>query len=485
VGNARFAIGPKLRMPSIQFQLSCYHFSKALRKRRLGFVDFGSHGRAGESVPVVRNPVESPEQTLRIWLASVGERPSSSTDPPERALRMSLLADAIVRGGGEVTWWSTAFDHTHKRIVTPKGMRYRVGPRYEVILTAGPGYRHNVSVRRLIFNFRTSRQIAQLATIEPKPDLILTSYPPIEVVSELAAYGRRHSIPTIADIRDLWPDIWLDAAPAAARPIAKLLLSPYFALSRSSLASITAITGMTDEFVAWGQARAGRTAGAFDRAFPFGYSLPTLTPDMIGLANQFWNELLENGKAQPALRLCLIGRIGERTGHDHVIEAVRLLPPEAKARVQLVICGVDLRQATAKYQVDPAIVYAGWVDQSKVITLMERSDLGIIPYPNTIDFQNSLSNKTIEYLAGGLALTTGLEGKVRQLIVDNNCGYLYASQSAPSYRNLLLEILADRQTLERRKKAARKLYQERFRADSVYGDFTDYLFEVVAAHRRG
>jgi glycosyltransferase involved in cell wall biosynthesis len=249
------------------------------------------------------------------------------------------------------------------------------------------------------------------------------------------------------------------------------------------LASITAITGITEEFVAWGLARARRAAGAFDRAFPFGYSLPILAPETIGLANQFWNELLENGKAQPALRLCLIARIGERTGPDHVIEAMRLLPPEAKARIQLVICGADLRQATEKYGSDPAIVYAGWVDQPKLLTLMERSDLGVIPYRNTFDFQNSLSNKTIEYLAGGLALTSGLDGKVRQLISENDCGYLYSDQSASAYRNLLLEILADRQTLERRKKAARRLYQERFRAESVYGDFRDYLFEVVAAHR--
>jgi glycosyltransferase involved in cell wall biosynthesis len=421
---------------------------------------------------------------LRIWLASIGERPNSSTDPPERALRMSLLADTIVRAGGEVTWWSSAFDHTHKRVVTPKGMRYRVGPRYEVILTTAPGYERNVSGRRLIFNFRTSRQISRLAALEPKPDLILTSYPPIEVVSEVAAYGRRNSIPTIADIRDLWPDIWLDAAPPAARPIARLILSPYFALSRSSLASVTAITGITDEFVAWGLARAGRTAGAFDRAFPFGYNLPILTPDTIGIANHFWNELLENVSAPHVLRLCFIGRIGERTGLDHVIEAVRFLPPEAKAQVQLVICGADLRQATAKYGNDPAIIYAGWIDQPKLITLMERSDLGVIPYPNTIDFQNSLSNKTVEYLAGGVALTAGLDGKVKQLILDDDCGYFYPEQSSSAYRNLLLEILADRPTLERRKKAARALYQKRFRAESVYGDFTDYLFQVGQAHRK-
>src|SRR5262249_17820310 len=364
------------------------------------------------------------------------------------------------------------------------GMRYKVEPRYEVILTGAAGYERNVSLRRLIFNFHTSRQFARLAALEPKPHLVLTSYPPIELVSEIAAYGRHHSIPTIADILDLWPDIWLGAAPAAARATAKLLLAPYFTLSRSSLASVTAITGITDEFVAWGLARAGRAAGAFDRAFPFGYSLPTLTPDTIGSANQFWNELLDNGKAPPALRLCLIGRIGERTGHDHGIEAIRSLQAEGKAGVQLVICGVDLRRATVKYGNDPAIIYAGWVDQPRMITLMERSDLGVIPYRNTIDFQNSLSNKTIEYLAGGLALTTGLDGKVRQLISGNDCGYLYSDQSSSAYRDLLLEILGDRQTLERRKRAARTLYQERFRAAAVYGEFRDYLFEVAAAPHR-
>jgi hypothetical protein len=93
-----------------------------------------------------------------------------------------------------------------------------------------------------------------------------------------------------------------------------------------------------------------------------------------------------------------------------------------------------LRQATEKYSSDPAIIYAEWVDQPKLLTLMERSDLGVIPYRNTFDFQNSLSNKMIEYLAGGLALTTGLVGKARQLISENDRGYLCSDQSASAYR---------------------------------------------------
>ena len=125
---------------SIQFQFSCYHFSKALRKRSAGPLSV-LEATTAPAIAFLLFAILSNRRSkpLRIWLASIGERPNSSTDPPERALRMSLLADAIVRAGGEVTWWSTAFDHTHKRVVTPRGMRYRVGPRYEVILTAAAG----------------------------------------------------------------------------------------------------------------------------------------------------------------------------------------------------------------------------------------------------------------------------------------------------------------------------------------------------------
>lgn len=419
----------------------------------------------------------------RIWLASVGERPNSSTDPQERAGRMSLLAEAIEKAGGDVVWWSSAFDHTQKRIVTPRGTRYRIGSHQEVILTNAPGYARNVSVQRLVFNFRTAREFAQRAVGEPKPDLILTSYPPIELVSKIATYGNRNGIPTIADIRDLWPDVWLDAAPAVARPLAKMSLSPYFALSRASLASVTAICGITDEFVTWGLARAGRQANRFDRSFSFGYSLPSVTSEEAALVDRFWNERLNTGTDRPSLRLCLMGKMGERTGHDHVIEAVRSLPPHAKAQVQLVICGADLRQATAKYGNDSSIVFAGWVDQPKLVALMNRSDIGVIPYRNSIDYQNSLSNKMIEYLAGGVALTTGIDGKIRRLIDENDCGYFYPDQDTDAYRALLLQILANKPALERRKQAARAVYEARFRGDAIYTAFATHLLALAAAGR--
>ncbi len=398
---------------------------------------------------------------------------------------MDLLAEEICARGGRVTWWSTTFDHRRKRDVTPRGDRYEIRPRYEVILTHAAGYKRNISIDRLRFNRATAREFASRAVSEPQPDLILSSYPTIELVSAVGAYGRARGIPTVADVRDLWPDIWVDVAPSVLRPFARALLARYFGLSKTALASVDAVSGVTDEFVSWGLRRAERSSTSLDRAFPFGYRVPSLSQAERDEAGSFWRTALHQNTYDPVLRLCFIGGIGVRTGIAHVVDAVLGLPDQIRKKIQLVVCGdgVDGQLTPLKQRAgrDPAVVFSGWVDQAKLMTLMDISDLGIVPFPNTVDFQNSLSNKAIEYLAGGLAIATGLDGKLRKLITDHNCGYVYANQDAASLAALLTDVARHPDTLAQRKVAARELFQREFRAEAVYSAFVDHLEDIAAA----
>jgi hypothetical protein len=107
------------------------------------------------------------------------------------------------------------------------------------------------------------------------------------------------------------------------------------------------------------------------------------------------------------------------------------------------------------------------------------SDLGVVPYHNTPDFQNSLSNKMIEYLAGRLAIITGLEGKLKRLIDDAGCGYTYASQDVEDLKRVIGKIVSERAELERRKAAARSIYEREFRAETVYGGFADHVAHIA------
>src|SRR5690349_4324310 len=62
---------------------------------------------------------------LKIWLAHVGE-PLPIDAKNERQLRMSLIARMLAQRGHEVTWWSSTFDHTHKRQRFPSNQRVDV-----------------------------------------------------------------------------------------------------------------------------------------------------------------------------------------------------------------------------------------------------------------------------------------------------------------------------------------------------------------------
>jgi glycosyltransferase involved in cell wall biosynthesis len=419
---------------------------------------------------------------VRVWIVSVGERPISSTNLPGRSGRMDLLVEQLCARGARVTWWSSVFDHRSKTDSTPHGMRYSARPGYEIVLMKGYSYQRNVSFQRLVFNYSMEREFRRLTKTEQPPDVILAAYPPIELVAAAGRYGHEQGVPTIGDVRDLWPDIWAEAVPRFLRGPAHVGLAPYFLSSRRALASMTSITGITEEFVDWGVRRAGRRRRTTDRAFPFGYKLPELSPSERAEANVFWQRLLHRptGDRPPPLRLCFMGSIGARTGIHHVIEAVAGLPSDLGKHVQLVICGDgDLAQIKQRIGNHPSVVFAGWVDHSKVLALMSMSDLGVVPYLNTPDFQNSLSNKMIEYLAGGLAIITGLEGKLRRLLHDAGCGYTYASQDVEDLKRALGKIVSERAELERRKAAARSIYEREFRAETVYGAFTDHVAHVA------
>ena len=107
-------------------------------------------------------------------------------------------------------------------------MRYSARPGYEIVLMKGYSYQRNISFQRLLFNYSMEREFRRLTKTEQPPDVILAAYPPIELAAAAGRYGHEHGVPTIGDVRDLWPDIWAEAVPRFLRGPAHVGLAPYF-----------------------------------------------------------------------------------------------------------------------------------------------------------------------------------------------------------------------------------------------------------------
>jgi glycosyltransferase involved in cell wall biosynthesis len=421
---------------------------------------------------------------MHVWLIQPGEPLPCDTDAP-RMLRTGMLGAQLLRRGHRVTWWATTFRHATKIQRAPANVTIEVSPGYELKLLRSPGYGSNISLRRLVDHRILGRRFREQARLERPPDVIHCSFPTIELAYECARYARSHDVPWVIDARDMWPDIYVDSAPKALRPLVRIALSADFRMTREAFRSATAVSGHAPAFVEWGLRKAGRAGTARDRDFPFSYAAEPPSERALSVANDYWRA---QGIAPDDQRfiVCFFGTFAERREVDieTVIRAARLLQAQ-RPNVKIVLCGAG--PASKHYEAMardlPNVVMPGWVDAAQIWTLMRLSHVGLLPYLPSPDFAASIPNKAIEYLSAGLPVLTCLRGGYLDSVLrEARCGVLYEEQSAESLSAAIAGIQSDPAALERQRSAAHALFESRFRHDAVFGQMIDHL-ELLA--RRG
>jgi glycosyltransferase involved in cell wall biosynthesis len=419
---------------------------------------------------------------LRIWLITVGE--PLPTDPgTPRLLRTGAFASFLAARGHEVTWWSSTFDHAAKRHRAAVGGLHHERPGLRVILLHGRDYPTNVCLARIGNHRQTAAQFAEFAPREPVPDLILSSLPTLELCRQAVDYGRCRGVPVVLDVRDLWPDIFLELAPRGFRWIARLVLGSHFELARSSCRDASALIGINPAFVDWGLRLAGRPRTPTDRDFPLAYDSSPPSTEALFKAARFWDGLgIREG--DPCFRLCFFGAISRQFDLETVLAGLRLLLRQGVG-VQAVFCGAGdrlNRHRRASESLGPAVVFPGWVDGPAIWCLMRRSACGLAPYFSSPSFESSLPNKAVEYLSAGLPLVSSLQGALRKTLEERGCGLTYANGSPMAFADAVRTLGSDPVRLREMGRRAAELFRESFTAERVFGAMERHL-EQLAVRR--
>lgn len=433
---------------------------------------------------VVRSCKLDQSGCLRVWLVTVGESlplPGSGA----RLLRAGILSGILARQGHQVVWWTSTFDHWQRRHLFNSDTELRLANGVVLRLLHGCGYRRNISIRRIVDHILVARSFSRLANREPAPDVILCSLPTLELSIAATRYGIHNNVPVIVDIRDLWPDIMLEAAPKWARVLARFALFPMYYQAGRACRDAYAITGNSPPFVDWGLGQANREATALDRSFPFGYfASPPKEHDLVA-AERFWGQYgLTEGRG--SFIACFFGTMGHQFDLDTVLDAALMLESEGRD-ILFVLCGVGERLDALKIHAGQSrvVIFPGWVGHAEIYALMRMASIGLAPYRNHAGFIGNLPNKPIEYLAGGLPVLSSLDGYLGGFLARHGCGLTYPDGEARALHDILLDIYENRQKLKKMALNARAVFAEQFDADRVYGGMSDYLREVVSAYRMG
>jgi glycosyltransferase involved in cell wall biosynthesis/RimJ/RimL family protein N-acetyltransferase len=421
--------------------------------------------------------------TLNIWLTTIGEPVPVREGTKDRLHRTGYFAHFLADHGHKVTWWTSTFDHFRKKQWFDDDETLQVDERLTIRMLHGSGYRSNVSVTRFRDHAQIARKFARQAREQAdRPDIIVSALPTVDLCLASVEFGRERGIPVVADMRDMWPDIFLDAMPRLAKPIGWLLLRPLFRHARATCAKATAITGITEAFVDWGLQRGGRARSSLDRAFYMGYTTVVPPAEELRVAEELWDRQgVVRDPARPIA--CFVGTLGRQFDLETVLAAARLLQTRGSP-VRFVICGRGDR--LEHYRRLGAglhnVVFPGWVDAAAIYTLLRRSAFALDPLPDRYDFLATINNKAIEYMSAGLpVISSPNRGMLADFLARERCGLSYNIGDAQGLADILAREAVDSDGMCQLAENSARVFQEKFTAEKVYGEMMAYLEEIAGS----
>lgn len=411
---------------------------------------------------------------MRVWILQTGE-PLPCDGENVRPMRAINLANELLSRGHEVILWSSDFYHQEKRSRYGQDKEITISDKLKVRLLTSWGYRRNIGLARLIDHYQMAKALRLwLRSDSELPDVAFIGFPPIEVAFVMNRWMRERGIPTILDVKDQWPHIFVDRSPSWIRPLVRLSIWPYFLLAKRTFSEASALSAMSASFLEWSCEFAGRVRAPTDQV------VPLTTPRRISAqmqthqADQWW---AEQGVDISARRV--VSFIGSMTGafNFDVIAKTARAAQQSQLPVQFVVCGDGDEKAKvhALLRDIPNVVMPGWIHKEYIHSLSKFTLATLAPYRNTKDFQMSIPNKVLDSLSNGLPILTTLDGEVSELVGKNRVGF-HGSENDAQWMLAAIRDLVESPTLwSDMSKRCNDLYSDQFECASVYAGFADAL----------
>ncbi len=416
---------------------------------------------------------------MRIWLLHVGEELPGDDQP--RRFRYGYLADALAQKGHQVLRWAPTFQHACKIQRFTEHTRLNVNDRYSIQFVYAPGYRSNASLARWQCYRRLALEFRKLAPQYERPDLIVTGIPSLEWCEAAIRFGRRHHVPTVVDVRDLWPDVMLNAVPRQLRPLGRLALTALFRQSRWNCRHADAITAVSHSYLDWALQHAGRTPRKLDQVYPLGYEAPTVSDEQRRVQLEW---LRSQGVDSAKTICCYTGLFENSYDVESIVNAARQLHESGQGRhLQFVLCGDGSKMKTVRQLASglPNVVILGWVKASTITVLLEIARIGIAAYaPHALQ---SLPNKVFEYMSGGLAIVSSLQGEMAKLLEKHQIGATYLAGDFHDLASVVLTAVHSADQLKKMCRGSRQLFDAQYRVETLYDQFSNYLEDVALKHQ--
>lgn len=404
---------------------------------------------------------------MNIWLITVGE---SMPVGNNRVWRTAMLAKLLSQDNNVIRWTST-FDHQQKEYLYKENTKIKVSDKLSrFFLHSKIPYYKNVSFSRI----RNHRQVADNFEVEakkePLPDLIYCSFPTIELAFSAVSFGEKNNIPVIVDVRDLWPDIFLDLIPTVLKPLGKLFLKDYLNKTKYIFKKAHGITGVSKNYMDFGLKYAQREKTEKDGVFPLGYDDSAKIKFDAGDLEELGKLSIDPNK----INVWFVGSFGKTYDLSPVIEAAREIE-NRHSNVNFIFTGDGENMTKWKNEATNLknVIFTGWAGKKEIQFIASNSKIGLMSYAKGAP--QGLPNKVFEYMASGLPILSSLQTETKDLLKEKEIGFTYVADNSGSFIKELEKLISDLNELEEMGIRSRKVFEKNFKSEIIYNNLKEYI----------
>jgi glycosyltransferase involved in cell wall biosynthesis len=404
---------------------------------------------------------------VNIWLVSRNEPAPISKNV--RKMRTAILADKLLERSHSVFWWTSAFSHRQKIAIANEDINFDISERYTIRVLKSTKYKKNISLSRYIDHQITALKFRFQAKKFPKPDFIVISTPDHLLAYQAARYASKNEIPFLVDIRDLWPDIFLNRFKRNAwlYRMGKAVLAFDFARLTFLLKHADALVAVSQGYLNWGLDKIGRKKTTFDDVFYIGYKISkSINSDLF---IPYWLKGREGQKI-----FLFIGTFGISYEIELIIDVAERFERAGKTDICFVIAGSGEKfSLISKKSIGlNNIVLPGWVEADEVATLLRLAYVGLVPCRSV---ENTVPNKPFEYLSAGLPIISSLEGEMAMLINQHKLGFNYLPGDIEGLYKSIKYISSDSSLHNNLSKNALNFFNRYGDANNIYNAYSELI----------
>ena len=408
---------------------------------------------------------------MKIWILQTGE-PLHIDEGNLRPMRAMNLSNKLIEKGHEVVLWSSAFDHQNKSHRSLEYSSHLIGDDLEIKLIPSPGYLKHIGLARLWDHYKLSKNLKTILKNECElPDIAFIGYPPIESAYVMTTWLYDKNIPSILDVKDLWPSLFIEAFPKFIQPLVRLILHPYFFYAKKTIQYSTGISAMAPSFLDWVLNFGNRKKSAKDKVFRLTSESIDLTEQCIIECKKKWEEY---GVTEGENIIYFAGTFMSVFDFEPLLDTARAMQ-SSKVNCKFVLCGSGeyLYNLKSKAKDLKNIIFPGWMEKDMLDTLGKMSIASIAPYRNIDNYIYNTPNKVVDSLRLGLPLLCPLSGEVENIINENQIGSKY--EDSCSLHKAITYLIDNPEERLKISINARDLYLTDFEFHSVYDNVVSHI----------